>query len=642
MTHGRFTARLRPANFTKVSLADPFWTPRLEINRNVTIPFALNMCQETGRIDNFAKAGKLMKGEFRGIYYDDSDVFKVLEGAAYTLATHPDPELDRLLDDIIAKIAAAQEADGYLYTNRTIDPANTQKAAGTERWCNVQHSHELYNVGHLYEAAVAHFQATGKRSLLDVAIKSAELILHEFGPAARHDPPGHEEIEIGLARLFDVTGDDRYLALASFFLDQRGRGHDKRPPYGTYAQDHLPVTEQSEVVGHAVRALYLYSGMADVAVRSGESQYLAPLDTLWRDVVERKLALTGGVGARKTGEAFGDPYELPNFTCYNETCSAIANVFWNHRLFLLTGESQYLDVLERSLYNGALAGVSLSGDRFFYVNPLASDGLTPFNYGGELTRAPWFKCSCCPVNIARLLASLGGYVYASDRRALCVNLYIAGHAEMDVPEVGRVCVTQQTRYPWDGRIDLTIDPPAEGLAFAIKLRIPGWAQGSPVPGDLYKELNRQIEPATATVNGQAVPLEIAAGFAVIDRTWRSGDRVQLTLPMAVRRTIANDQVEENRGKVALERGPLVYCVEQVDHSIPVTDITIADTADLQIEHRNDLLGGVTVVRDPESGLLAVPYYAWSNRGISPMAVWLRRLMEKERRMRKKALVYDPK
>ncbi|MDQ3440230.1 MAG: glycoside hydrolase family 127 protein, partial [Planctomycetota bacterium] len=301
-TESQKASRLRAVPFTAVSVADDFWTPRLETNRSVTIPFALAKCEETGRIDNFAKAGRLMRGEFRGLYYDDSDVFKVIEGAAYSLASHPDPALERYLDEVIGKIAAAQEPDGYLYTNRTIDPAKTQPQAGPQRWSNLKASHELYNVGHLYEAAVAHFHATGKRSLLDVALKNSELIAATFGPHARNDPPGHQEIEIGLARLYGVTNDRRYLELARFFLDQRGQAHGGRTLYGTYAQDHKPVTEQDEVVGHAVRALYMYCGMADVAALTGDPSYRAPLDTLWRDMVGRKLAITGGVGARKEGE----------------------------------------------------------------------------------------------------------------------------------------------------------------------------------------------------------------------------------------------------------------------------------------------------------------------------------------------------
>jgi DUF1680 family protein len=634
-TESRSLAQLHPVPFTAVNVTDAFWTPRLETNRRVTIPFALDKCEETGRIDNFAKAGRLRPGEFCGLYYDDSDVFKVVEGAAYSLASHPDAALDRRLDEVIAKIAAAQEPDGYLYTNRTIDPANVQPQAGPQRWSNLKASHELYNVGHLYEAAVAHFRATGKRSLLDVALKNAELILRTFGPHARHDPPGHQEIEIGLARLHGVTNDRRYLNLARFFLEQRGRGHEERPEYGAYAQDHKPVGEQDEVVGHAVRALYMYSGMADVAALSGGGggeSYRSALDALWRDMVGHKLAITGGVGGRKAGESFGDPYELPNATSYNETCAAIANVFWQHRMFLLSardgggggGDGRYLDVLERSLYNGLLAGVSLSGDRFFYINPLASDGVTPFNYGGEVSRAAWFKCSCCPVNVARFLASLGGYVYAAGTGEVSVNLFIAGRGEVDVPSVGRVVLVQETRYPWYGRVRITVEPPHDEAEFSLRVRIPGWAQGRPVPGDLYRYVQADVPPVALQVNGVAADVIIERGMAVVRRVWRRGDWVELQLPMAVRRVLAHENVLENAGRVALERGPIVYCLEAADNGGGVAELTLPDSSPITAEQRPDLLGGVTVLRSTAPNFIAIPYYAWSHRGPGAMAVWLKR------------------
>lgn len=615
---------LRAVPFTDVQIRDGFWSPRQETNRTVTIPFAIKKCEETGRFDNFAKAARLMPGEFRGRYYDDSDVYKVIEGIAYSLATYPDPQLDAYLDRLIATIAAAQEPDGYLYTNRTIDPANVQPAAGPERWSRLKDSHELYNVGHLYEAAVAHFRATGKRSLLDVALKSAELILATFGPDKRRDPPGHQEIEIGLVKLYGVTGDRRYVDLAKFFLDQRGQSNS-HTLYGAYAQDHAPVVEQREAVGHAVRALYMYSGMADVASLSGEAAYLDALEALWNDVVAKKLAITGGVGARHDGESFGDAYELPNHTSYNETCAAIANVFWNHRLFLLTGEAKYIDVLERTLYNGLIAGVSLSGDRFFYVNPLASDGVTPFNYGNTVGRAEWFACSCCPVNVVRLLASLGGYIYARSmtQPLVFVNLFIAGAATVPVEGVGRVTLTQHGDYPWDGALRISVAPEAGRGSFAVAVRIPCWASGRPVPTDLYRYDEAVHAPAVEVkVNNQAESVEMRDGYAVLHRDWNAGDEITINLPMPVRRVTAHPSVRENNGRHALERGPLVYCVEAQDNETGCCEQIVPAAEALQPLAAPGLLGGITVLHSADPPLTAIPYYAWAHRSTGRMAVWL--------------------
>ncbi len=402
-----------------MTIGDGFWSPRLKTNRQVTIPYDFARCEETGRIDNFAKAGRLMPGEFRGIFFDDSDVYKVIEGAAYSLAVQPDAKLDAYLDALIVKIAAAQEPDGYLYTARTLNPDNPPAGSGKHRWENERESHETYNLGHLFEAAVAHHQATGKRSLLDVAIKAADLVDRTFGLDGRHEVPGHQEIEIGLVKLYRETGDERYLRLAKFFLDERGRA-DHHQLYGPELQDHVPVVQQSEAVGHAVRAAYMYSGMADVAALTGDDAYIRAIDRLWENVISRKLYLTGGIGARAQTEAFGADYELPNKQAYNETCAAIALAMWAERMFLLEGNSKYIDVLERVLYNGFLSGISLDGDKFFYPNPLACDGRTPFNQG-TLGRAPWFACSCCPVNVARFVPSLPGYVYATRDKAIYVN-----------------------------------------------------------------------------------------------------------------------------------------------------------------------------------------------------------------------------
>ena len=615
---------ITPAPFTAVCFTDRFWLPRLETNRQVTIPYDFEKCEETGRIDNFAKAAGLMEGPHEGIFYNDSDVFKVVEGAAYSLSLHPDPELEGYLDDLIKKIAGAQENDGYLYTARTIDPeAVDSEQEGPERWSNLRVSHELYNVGHLYEAAVAYHQATGKRTLLDVALRNAELIDSVFGPDKTRDVPGHQEIEIGLVKLYRTTGERRYLELAKFFLDQRGQ-----PDRGNlqtnfdlpgYMQDHRPVTEQREAVGHAVRAAYMYSGMADVAALTGDEAYIAALDTLWQNVVSRRMYVTGGIGSRHHGEAFGEDFELPNAKAYAETCAAIANAMWNHRMFLLHGDGKYLDVLERTLYNGFLSGVSLQGNTFFYANPLSSDGAWAFNVRVGAVRSPWFDCSCCPTNVVRLLPSLPGYTYAHQDDRLFVNLYIGGNAT--IPLAREVKLTQETSYPWSGAVKLTIDP-SEPTEFALHLRIPGWARNEPVPSDLYRYLDRPDAPVTLRVNGEPVAVELNQGFAVVRRNWRSGDTVELDLPLPVRRVMSHENIEDNRGRVAVERGPLVYCAEGIDNGGAALDLTLPDDAPLVVERDEGLLGGMTKIRS--DGVTLIPYYAWSHRGAGEMNVWLAR------------------
>jgi len=616
-----------PVPFTSVTFEDDFWAPRLETNRQVTLPFNFRKCEETGRIDNFAKAAGQMPGQHEGIFYNDSDVFKVVEGAAYTLALAPDPELDRYLDEMIAIFAAAQEADGYLYTARSIDPGAVQAdREGPTRWSNLRVNHELYNVGHLYEAAAAHFQATGKRTLLDVALKNADLIDSVFGPGKRQAVPGHQEIEIGLAKLYRVTGDERYLRLAKFFLDERGHAHG-RELYANhdnpgYMQDHLPVVEQSEAVGHAVRAGYMYTGMADVAALTGDSSYIAAIDRLWENVVGRKLYLTGGIGARHKGEAFGDDYELPNAEAYAETCAAIANVLWNQRMFLLHGDARYIDVLELSLYNGFLAGVSLSGDEFFYTNPLAADGKWAFNRGST-GRQPWFDCSCCPTNDVRFIPSLPGYLYATDSGSLYVNLFVAGEGHVELDGLS-VHLRQETAHPWEGRIRLHVDP-AQPAEFALHLRIPGWARNRPAPGGLYRFLEASRAEPRLIVNGEPVAVQMGKGYARLRRTWQAGDVVDLVLPMPVRRVLCHDAVEGNRGRVALMRGPLVYCVEGVDNGGRVADLVLADDTALNAEHRAGLLNGVTVIRSEGAHpITAIPYYAWAHRGAGEMEVWIKR------------------
>ena len=517
----------QPVPLNQVVIREGFWLPRFETNRLVTVWADFRKSEETGRISNFARAGKLEEGPFRGIPFDDSDVFKIVEGAAYTLAPHPDPKLDTYLDGLIAKMAAAQEPDGYLYTARTLGFTNGM--TGPTRWSNLAHGHELYNVGHMYEAAVALFTVTGKRALLDVARKNADLIDKTFGPAPDQikGVPGHQEIEIGLCKLYRATGETRYLNLAKFFIDMRGRSDLRGKVFGPYCQDHIPVVQQTEAVGHAVRAGYLYTGMADVAALTGDRALIAAIDALWENVVSKKMHLTGGIGARRSGEAFGDNYELPNETAYLETCAAIANALWNQRMFLLHGDAKYIDVLERVIYNGFLSGISISGDEFFYPNPLASRG--------GYARSKWFGCSCCPVNVVRFIPQIASFTYAQRDETVYVNLFVASQAALKTP-VGTVTLIQTTDYPWNGHVRIEVKPDKERLTFPLKIRIPGWAIGTPVPSDLYVQTEPgSLKDISVAVNGQSVPITLDRGYLTLGREWRTGDTVTLTFPMPVRR-----------------------------------------------------------------------------------------------------------
>ncbi len=630
---------IRPVDFTRVQIQDAFWAPRLETNRTVTIPFAMKMNEETGRVDNFRKAAGMMKGLHQGKRYNDSDVFKVMEGASYSLLLHPDPELQKKLSDLIHIIAAAQEPDGYLYTARTIDPQNPAPGAGPTRWSLLRVSHELYNVGHMYEAAVAYYQATGEKDFLNVAFKNADLLVNTFGPDKIHAFPGHQEIEIGLAKLYRVSGDRRYLDLAKFFLDQRGQGLPLHSfpldsPFlvyndREYLQDHKPVLRQTEAVGHAVRAVYMYSGMADVAALGGYTEYANAIDTLWANVVGEKMYLTGGIGSREETEGFGGDDELPNVG-YAETCAAIGNAFWNYRLFLMHGNSKYIDVLERILYNGMLSGVSLGGDRFFYQNPLESKG----TYG----RSPWFEVACCPGNITRFLPSLPGYIYAVKDDNLYVNLFIAGTAQIDIMD-RKVSFRQETNYPWSGHVKMVVTPDNEAQ-FTVCVRIPGWAQNQPVPSDLYRYLDPTGDKVTVNVNRKPIVVQTDKGYLPIKRLWHKGDIIEMDLPMPIHRVVSNDLVKADVGRVALERGPIVYCAEGIDNGGRVLDLILPDSSTLMSEYKPDLLNGITVIhgdaqrlitahsqKPPASqstSFMAIPYYAWDHRGDGEMAVWLQR------------------
>jgi hypothetical protein len=542
---------------------------------------------------------------------------------------HPDPKLDRYCDSLIAIVGAAQEPDGYLYTARTIDPVHPHNWSGAERWVNESKgSHELYNSGHLFEAAVAHFQATGKRNFLNIALKNADLLTRVFGPGKRDDAPGHEIVEMGLVKLYRVTGEKKYLDMAKFFIDCRGK---ERDPKKMYSQDHMPVVEQDEAVGHAVRAGYLYSGVADVAALTGDSAYLAAIDKIWENMVSKKFYITGGIGARHQGEAFGDNYELPNLTAYNETCAAIANVYWNYRMFLLHGDAKYIDVLERSLYNGVISGVGLDGKTFFYPNPLECDMHYKFNSGETLDRQPWFDCSCCPTNLCRFLPSVPGYIYAEGRGKLYINLFAQSSATLRLNNETPVTVSQETNYPWDGNIKISVSP-EKAKPFALCLRIPGWAENRPVPGDLYAYVTPETDSVSIKVNGKPVSYKTEKGYAVINREWNPGDVVNYDIPMDIKRVEANPNVTDDAGKVALERGPIVYCLEGIDNGAGLMKLALPDSSKLAENYNPDELKGIVTIsgkatyakgkKTEVQKFTAIPYYIWCNRGADEMKVWL--------------------
>ena len=631
---------VKPVPFTAVHMTDGFWAPRIEINRRVTIPFAFQKDEETGRVDNFIRAAKALRGEpfenhkYPPYPFDDTDVYKVIEGASYTLSVYPDPKLEAYLDDLIAKIAAAQEKDGYLYTARTIDPAHPHPWSGPERWMlEGVNSHELYDLGHLYEAAVAHYQATGKRTLLDIAIRTADLLDRTFGPGKQSIWPGHQIVEMGLVKLYRVTGDSRYLNLAKFMLDARGPDSQEKGAGNPYVLAQRKVIDQKEAPAgaHAVRATYMYSGMADVAALTGDAAYVNALDQIWDNVAGRKLHITGGIGARAAGESFGGEYELPNMSAYNETCAAVGNDFWNHRLFLLHADAKYIDVMERTLYNGLISGVSLDGKTFFYQNPLEATGLA-----SKDQRSPWFGVACCPGNVTRFMASVPGYLYAQSGDTLWINLYAGSTAEIKMDDGRLVKLTQETRYPWDGAVKISVNPD-QSAPLTINVRIPGWARNEPVPTDLYRFVDTSSAPVSLKVNGKPVVIKLDKGYVSLRRTWKKGDVITLDFPMTVRRVVANDQVAADRGRVALQRGPIVYAAEWPDNPKGhVRNLMLSREASLTSEFKPALLNGVTVIKGravalaydaqgkitkSEEEFTAIPYYAWANRGAGQMMVW---------------------
>jgi len=617
---------ITPIPFTAVHLQDNFWMPRILKNTEVTIPIAFKQSEETGRINNFEIAGGIKSGSFCSKYgFDDSDVYKIIEGASYSLMIKADLELEAYLDSLIYKISLAQESDGYLYTNRTIMGDSALEMAGKHRWEKIEDgSHELYNLGHLYEAAVAYYQATGKRTLLDVAIKSADLIDKEFGWGKIEKYPGHQEIEIGLVKLYRVTGDKKYLDLAKFFLDVRG------PEGWEYNQAHKKVVDQHEAVGHAVRALYLYSAMADIAALTGDTAYFSAISAIWENVVNKKMYITGGIGQSGSNEGFGPDYELPNLSAYCETCASIANVFWNERMFLLTGESKYIDVMERTMYNALLSGVSLSGNRFFYPNPLESNG--------KVQRKAWFGCACCPSNITRFLPSVPGYIYAHRDNEIYINLYISSEAEWETEE-GKIKLSQQSVYPWDGDIEITVEPEKK-MSGKLMLRVPGWAMNKPVPGELYSFYSLRAEKPILKINDAESGIEPVNGYIAIEREWKPGDRISLHFDMPIRKVLASNQVIADQGRFALQRGPLVYCLEEVDNSSEILSnvITDIDGTFYNALNNNFLTGLETIsfngiisktkLKDEsiqsanEMNLTAIPYAFWANRTPGRMLVWI--------------------
>lgn len=631
---------LKEVDFTQVHLSDNFWLPRIEINRRVTIPASFERCENTGRVKNFVMAAA-KKGKFCTRYpFDDTDIYKTIEGAAFSLATHPDKKLDAYVDSLIVIIKNAQEADGYLYTARTIDPVNVGNWVGKERWEKERElSHELYNAGHLYEAAAAHYLATKKRNLLDIALKNADLVCSVFGPGKRTVAPGHEVVEMGLVKLFRITGRQEYLATAKFFIDARGqyKGYDPKSTdawkNGSYWQDDKPVLMQSEAVGHAVRAGYLYAAVADVAALTGNDSLTKAIDRIWENVVSKKLYVQGGIGAVGDGERFGANYELPNNTAYNETCASIANVYWNYRMFLLHGDAKYMDVLEKTLYNGLISGVGLDGKSFFYTN--AMEIRNSFSHPDiERERSGWFECSCCPTNICRFIPAIPGYMYAQKGDDLFVNLFISSTADIVMNKIP-VQVIQQNNYPWDGDLHFKINT-AKASTFKIRIRIPGWVMNSAVPSDLYRfESGSNAKPGIK-VNGEAVAYELENGYAVISRTWKKNDVMEVRLPMEVKRVTANEKIKNDIGKVALQRGPIMYCAEWADNNGKTSNIILPSASGFIAGFKPGLLNGVMTLRteapvvsvnNDESvtterrSITLVPYYSWANRGKGEMTVW---------------------
>lgn len=627
--------KLSSVSLKNISITDKFWAPRIEISRTVTIPLALQSCEERGYMNNFARAGGLIKGEGKSIggHARDSDLYKVMEGAAYSLQNHTDRILEGYMDNVFAKIAAAQWPDGYLCTFYSLPQRQPNK-----RYSNLAFDHELYCAGHFMESAIAYFEATGKKEILDIAIKNANHLCSTFGTDKRRDVPGHQEIELALLKLYRTTGQEKYLKLAKFFLDERGHAHGRKlyshKGIINYMQDHKPVVQQTEAVGHAVRATYMYCAMTDIVALTGDAEYAKAISKIWKNVVTKKLYINGGIGVRWEGEAFGDDYELPNKTAHSETCAAIANVLWNYRMNLLNGDAKYIDVLELALYNRVLAGVSLNGSRVFYKGPLSSDGRWQ-------RFAIKDRMNCCISNISRIIPQIGRFIYVLNDEGIYVNLYISSSGKFNIKN-NFVELTQQTSYPWQGDIKIVVNA-AKPIRFNLNLRIPGWCKDSaPVWGDLYRFAENSKQTVTIKVNGKKEnTFNLKNGYVSLQRNWNSGDVIELNLPMPVHRVYCNPNVKNNRGRVAIMRGPILYCAEGLDNQGQALNLLLPDDSKLWVEYRKDLLEGVNVVgadkayairTDKDGKLLKteineftmIPYYAWANRGPSEMEIWVAR------------------
>lgn len=634
----------RGVPFTKVKLNDNFWLPKLEVNRTVTIPHSFQKCKETGRIKNFEQAAA-RSGKFCSKYvFDDSDLYKIIEGASYSLHVKYDAKLDAYLDSLISIIGKAQEPDGYLYTARTMGDT-THSWVGKQRY-EKEHelSHELYNMGHFYEAATAHFLATGKRNMLDIAIKNADHIASVFGPGKKSVAPGHQVIEIGLVKLYRITGNQKYLDLSKFFIDARGhRKYDKSLAdkdatvwqTGAYWQDHVSVTLQSEALGHSVRAGYLYAGMIDVAALTNNLEYLSAVNKIWDNAFSKKTYITGGLGQAGNWEGFGPDYQLSNHEAYCETCAAIASVYWNHRMFMNTGEAKYMDIVERTLYNGIISGIGLDGKSFNYENPMEYNWKAG-KLSGENKRSEWFGCSCCPTNVCRFMPSIPGYVYAQKDNRVYVNLYMSNSTTLEVAPKENITLTQSTNYPWDGLINIKVEPENKnGYSFPLYIRIPGWAAGQAFPTDLYRYKTASF-PIEITVNGKAITIKPENGYAVIERFWKKGDNVMLNFPMTAKQTVANPKVKDDIGRMAIERGPIVYCAEFADNNGKTSNLIVPENQVFAEVFNPNLLNGVMTLKGTanainiENGtslntktqpLVLIPYYARSNRGEGEMRIW---------------------